>query len=322
MKPEKVLVTGATGFVGSNVVDRLCSDGSLQVLAGVRSLGSALPEGVHPFLLGDLSADNEFGALEGVTAVVHCAARVHVMNELAEDPLTEFRKVNLDGTLSLARHAAAAGVQRFIFISSIKVNGEGTDNRQPYTADEIPFPVDPYGISKFEAELALQTLAAESGMAVTIIRPVLVYGPGVKANFQSMMKWLHKGLPLPLASICNKRSMVALDNLVDLIRTCLYHPGAINQTFLVSDGEDLSTPELLRRTAQALGGKAFLLPLPAFALTFIARLLRHSAMASRLCGSLQVDITKTRSLLDWTPPVSVDQALATTARHYLEKQKA
>lgn len=316
-----MLVTGATGFVGSSVVDNFSRDSSLQVLAGVRNVKANFPENVEPFLLASLEAGTTLGSLEGIEAIVHCAARVHVMNDQSADPLSEFRKVNVEGTLNLARRAAAAGVQRFIFISSIKVNGEGTDNRLPYTADEIPSPVDPYGISKLEAEQSLRALASESGMAVTIIRPVLVYGPGVKANFYSMMKWLQNGLPLPLANVHNKRSMVALENLVDLIKTCLDHPAAINQIFLVSDGEDLSTPELLRLTARALGGKAFLFPFPVIALTFIARLFGRPAIAARLCGTLQVDISKTRSMLEWTPPVSVDQALNTTARQYLESRR-
>ncbi|WP_136475087.1 SDR family oxidoreductase [Pseudomonas sp. DG56-2] len=321
MKQRRVLVTGATGFVGSSVVDNFSRDSSLQVLAGVRNVKANFPENVEPFLLGSLEAGTTLGSLEGIEAIVHCAARVHVMNDQAADPLSEFRKVNVEGTLNLARRAAAAGVQRFIFISSIKVNGEGTDNRLPYTADEMPSPVDPYGISKLEAEQSLRALASESGMAVTIIRPVLVYGPGVKANFYSMMKWLQNGLPLPLANVHNKRSMVALENLVDLIKTCLDHPAAINQIFLVSDDEDLSTPELLRLTARALGGKAFLVPFPVIALTFIARLFGRPAIAARLCGTLQVDISKTRSMLEWTPPVSVDQALNTTARQYLESRR-
>lgn len=321
MNQRRVLVTGATGFVGSSVVDNFSRDSSLQVLAGVRNVKANFPENVEPFLLGSLEAGTTLGSLEGIEAIVHCAARVHVMNDQAADPLSEFRKVNVEGTLNLARRAAAAGVQRFIFISSIKVNGEGTDNRLPYTADEMPSPVDPYGISKLEAEQSLRALASESGMAVTIIRPVLVYGPGVKANFYSMMKWLQNGLPLPLANVHNKRSMVALENLVDLIKTCLDHPAAINQIFLVSDGEDLSTPELLRLTARALGGKAFLVPFPVIALTFIARLFGRPAIAARLCGTLQVDISKTRSMLEWTPPVSVDQALNTTARQYLESRR-
>jgi len=242
------------------------------------------------------------------------------MHETANDPLAEFRKVNVDGTLNLARQAAAAGVRRFIFISSIKVNGEGSALGAPYLADAKPAPADPYGISKMEAEQGLRALAAETGMEVVIIRPVLVYGPGVKANFRSMMSWLNKGVPLPLGAIHNQRSLVALDNLVDLIVTCIDHPAAANQTFLVSDGEDLSTTELLRRMGAALGKPARLLPVPAFMLQAGAALLGKRDMAQRLCGSLQVDISKTRELLNWTPPVSVDQALAKTAAHFLHDQ--
>ena len=256
--------------------------------------------------------------MAGVQIVIHAAARVHVMSESSADPLAEFRKVNVDGTLNLARQAVAAGVRRFIFVSSIKVNGEGTEPGKPYKADDAPAPVDPYGISKLEAEHGLLALAAETGMEVVIIRPVLVYGPGVKANFRSMMNWLNKGIPLPLGSIRNKRSLVALDNLVDLIVTCIEHPAAANQVFLVSDGEDLSTTELLRRMGAALGKPARLLPLPGAWLNGAACLLGKGAIAQRLCGSLQVDIEKTRRLLGWTPPVTVDEALRKTARHFLE----
>lgn len=192
----------------------------------------------------------------GHGVVIHSAARVHVMDEQSADPLAEFRKMNVDGTLNLARQAAAAGVRRFIFISSIKVNGEGTVLGKPYTAMDTPSPQDPYGISKMEAEQGLRQIAQDTGMEVVIIRPVLVYGPGVKANFRSMVNWMNKGVPLPLGSIYNKRSMVALDNLVDLVVTCIDHPAAANQTFLESDGEDLSTTEMLRRIIGSLPGQS------------------------------------------------------------------
>lgn len=321
MKQRKVLVTGATGFVGSSVVSRLLCNSSMHVLAGARKRSLDLPHGAELFYLDDLSSDDYLESLQGVSAIVHCAARVHVMNEQSQDPLNEFRKVNVEGTLNLARQAAAAGVQRFVFISSIKVNGESTDNRGPFSADEVPQPLDPYGISKLEAEQALLKLASDSSMAVTIIRPVLVYGPGVKANFQSLMNWLLKRIPLPLGMIRNKRSMVSVDNLVDLIELCVDHPEAENEIFLVSDGEDLSTPELLRRTANALQVKVFLLPIPSFILRAIAVVIGRQGMVERLCGSLEVDITKTKSVLGWVPPVSVDQALAKTARHFLESLK-
>ncbi|MFJ3076096.1 NAD-dependent epimerase/dehydratase family protein [Pseudomonas sp. NPDC087029] len=319
---QRVLVTGATGFVGSRVVEHLLRNPEIEVLGGLRVVGKALPAGAQAFLTGELDGRRELPSLDGIHAVIHCAARVHIMNDDAQDPLAEFRQTNVKGTLDLARRAVEAGVQRFVFISSIKVNGEGTDDRQPYSADEQPSPADPYGISKLEAEQALLALAAETGMQVVIIRPVLVYGPGVKANFQSMMKCLHKKLPLPLGAIRNRRSMVALDNLVSLIVVCLHHARAANQVFLVSDGEDLATPDLLKRTAKALGTKAFLLPVPAFMLKAAAAALGRPGVAARLCGSLQVDITKTRNLLDWNPPLSVDQALQLTAHEYLKSLSA
>ncbi|MEO6598946.1 MAG: NAD-dependent epimerase/dehydratase family protein, partial [Polyangiaceae bacterium] len=240
----------------------------------------------------------------------HAAARVHVMRENASDPLAEFRRVNVDGTLHLAREAARANVRRFVFLSSIKVNGEVTSRGRPFTADDPPGPVDPYGISKNEAEQGLWQIGAQTGMDVVIIRPVLVYGAGVKGNFRSMIGWLREGVPLPLRAIHNKRSLVALDNLVDLIMVCLRHPAATNQTFLVSDGDDLSTTELLRRACIALNTPARLLPMPPRVLELIARLAGKSDVAQRLLGDLQVDIRKTIRLLDWTPPVDVQTALA------------
>jgi UDP-glucose 4-epimerase len=260
-------------------------------------------------------------SLAGVDVVIHSAARVHVMNDSESDPLAAFRKVNVDGTLNLARQAVAAGVRRFVFVSSIKVNGEATELGQPYRADDVPAPGDPYGVSKMEAEQGLRELAAQTGLEVVVIRPVLVYGPGVKANFMTMMRWLDKGVPLPFGAIDNRRSLVALDNLVDLVATCVTHPAAANQTFLVSDGEDLSTTGLLRRMAQALDKSARLLPVPAWMLRAGASLLGKSALSQRLCGSLQVDISKTRELLAWQPPVSVDVAMRATAKHYQDTNK-
>jgi nucleoside-diphosphate-sugar epimerase len=252
-------------------------------------------------------------AVDGVEAVIHLAARVHVMDDRATDPLAEFRKVNVLGTLNLANQAAAAGVKRFVFVSSVKVNGESTLTGQPFTEEDAPHPQDAYGLSKHEAELGLRQIAAESGMEVVIIRPPLVYGPGVKANFAAMMRWLRRGVPLPLGAIHNQRSLVALDNLVDLIVTCLVHPAAANQTFLVSDGEDVSTTELLRRMGQALGCPARLILMPASWLKLAATLVGKQDVALRLYGSLQVDIEKTRRLLGWTPPVSLDEGLRRAA---------
>src|SRR5690606_35447103 len=273
--------------------------------------------------VGSIGATTDWSlALADISVVIHSAARVHVMHDTASEPLAKFREVNVDGTLTLARQAADAGVKRFIFISSIKVNGEGTLCGKPYTAFDTPAPEDPYGIAKMEAEQGLRLIADETGMEVVIIRPVLVYGPGVKANFLSMMRWVHKGIPLPLGAINNSRSLVSLDNLVDLIVTCIDHPAAANQTFLVSDGEDLSTTELLRRVGAAVDKIARLLPVPQKLLEFGASLLGKKAVAQRLLGYLQVDISHTCSTLGWKPSVTVDEALAKTADFYLEEHGA
>jgi nucleoside-diphosphate-sugar epimerase len=306
-----ILVTGATGFVGGALVRRLAADPSFDgVVAAVRRKAEALPEGVAQVLVGDLLPATDWRrALQGVDAVVHCAARVHVMRDDSTEPLQAYREVNVSGTLNLARHAADAGVRRFVFVSSIKVNGEATQPGHPFTADDVPAPLDPYGVSKLEAEQGLREIEAQTGMEVVIVRPPLVYGPGVKANFASMMRCLARGIPLPLGAIQNARSMVALDNLVDLLVTCVKHPAAAGQIFLVSDGEDVSTTELLRRIALAMGKKPFLLPIPAFVLEWGTALLGKRDVAQRLCGSLQLDINKTRQLLDWTPPVSLDEGL-------------
>jgi nucleoside-diphosphate-sugar epimerase len=315
----RVYLTGATGFVGQGLLARLSQDGVACTVA-VRRPVANVPVGVRVLSIASFEASAELAAgLAGHDVVVHCAGRAHVMHEQAADSLAAFRAVNVDGTLNLARQAAAAGVKRFVFLSSVKVNGEESQSGLPYRADSAAAPADAYGISKHEAEQALRVLAGETGMEVVIIRPVLVYGPGVKANFHSMMSWVAKGVPLPLGAIHNRRSLVALENLVDLIVTCIDHPAAANQTFLVSDDEDVSTSELLRKMARALGKPARLLPLPASWLRAAATLLGKSGVAKRLCGSLQVDISHTKTLLGWAPPVTLDAALQRTAADFLER---
>ncbi len=315
----RVAVTGASGFVGKAVVQQLAGNGH-EVLSYARQpTHFASTQGISSMTAPELGihADWRFRAEDGIDVLVHAAARVHVMQDASADPLNEFRKVNVVGTEILARQAALAKVKRFVFLSSIKVNGEFTEEGQPFTADDVPAPMDPYGISKNEAEQLMHQISAETGMEVVIIRSPLVYGPGVKANFESMMRWLARGVPLPLAAVTeNRRSLVALDNLVDLIVTCLNHPSAANQTFLVSDGEDLSSAQLLKRMGDAMGQPARLFYLPPGLLKLGATMLNKPGINQRLCGSLQLDIAKTRQLLGWTPPVSVDEGLRRAAEGF------
>lgn len=317
----KVLLTGGTGFVGTSLLRSLNLAGHEVVVAvrsgmSARASESADCAGLFRYPGLEFEVDWAF-ALADVDVVVHVAARAHVLTSEGGEGLSLFHKINVDGTLALACQAAACGVKRFIFVSSIKAMGESSEPGQPFCAEGALQGSDPYGLSKRMAEEGLISLAAETTMELVIVRPVLVYGPGVGANFLRMMQWLAKGVPLPLGAIYNKRSLLALDNLVDLIVTCIDHPAAANQTFLVSDGEDLSTTELLSRMAKALGQSARLLPLPGWMLESSAKLLGKQALAQRLCGSLQVDITKTRELLGWEPPVSVDEALRRTAEHFI-----
>ncbi|WP_334188940.1 NAD-dependent epimerase/dehydratase family protein [Noviherbaspirillum sp.] len=309
-----VLVTGASGFVGSAVLRRLTGL-EIPVVPVLRRRLPANPLYDRAVMVSGLDAGtNWHAALGGVRAIVHAAAHVHVPRS-DQGGLRTFRSVNVDGTLRLAREAAAAGVRRFVFISSVKVNGEQTIDGRPFTETDIPAPDDPYGLSKAEAEAALRTVSLQTGMELVIIRPPLVYGPGVKGNFRSMVTAVQRGLPLPLGAVIhNRRSLVAIDNLVDLIIVCLNHKLAANQTFLVSDGDDVSSAMLLKRIAAAFNRTANLLPVPVVLLSTAASVLGKRKVAQRLLGSLQVDIGKSRELLQWTPPISMVEGLRRLAQ--------
>jgi len=304
----KVLLTGATGFVGKALAAGLASDSEVDLTCAVRRSGLGCPGKV--IVTGELDGRTDWSeTLDGGDVVIHSAARAHIMKDEVADPLAEYRRVNVDGTLNLARQAVKAGVKRFIFVSSIKVNGEQTHPGKPFTENNEPNPQDAYGVSKREAEDGLMSLAHETGMEIVVIRPVLVYGPGVKGNFATLNKLVSKGIPLPLGAVKNRRSFVALDNLVDLIIMCLDHPAAANQVFLAADGQDMSTTELLEEIAEAMCKSPRLVPVPEGLLMFGATLLGKKAVAQRVLGSLQVDISKARNLLGWSPPLTPQEGL-------------
>jgi nucleoside-diphosphate-sugar epimerase len=310
----KVLVTGATGFVGRILCQRLLTD-SLHVRGTLLASESscALMERVEPVVIEPLDPDTPWQqALAGVDTIIHLAARVHIMQETATDPLQEFRKVNLHGTERLARQAAKACVKRFVFMSTIGVNGDNSGDR-PYTEDDAPHPHNPYSVSKYEAEVALRQISIETGMEVVIIRAPLVYGPGNPGNFLSLLRIVAKGIPLPLAFIDNKRSLIYVRNLVDALATCATHPAAAGQTYLVSDGDDVSTPELIRQTATALGVPARLLPFPVSLMCLAGKLVGKSEAVNRLTGSLTVDSSKIWQELGWKPPFTMEEGLRETA---------
>lgn len=312
----RILVTGANGFVGRALCHVLRSQGA-PLVAAVRRANTADETAV-----GELNGATDWrAALTGCAAVIHLAARVHVMNDTASDPLQAFRQVNVEATLQLARQAVEAGVKRFVFVSSVKVNGEATGD-QPFSAADRPAPCDPYGQSKMEAETALLALGRETGLEVVIVRPPLVYGPGVKANFLNLVKLVRLGLPLPFGLANGYRSMVAVENLVDLLITCVTHPNAPGAVFMVSDGQDMHVGDLVRMIAKAMGKNVFLLPVPPVLLRAAARLAGKSAVADRLFGSLQVDIDATRERLQWKPVVSPQQAIGRTVDHFLNGQSS
>lgn len=308
--PARVLVTGASGFVGAAVLRSLASSSAYQAVGVSRAPRSGSSLLLSPELAGGVDWS---GLVRGCDVVVHCAARVHVMHGQGTAALDLYRHTNVEGTCALASQAAVAGVTRFVFISSVKVHGESTSAGRPFRAGDEPQPLDAYSISKLEAERRLAEIARDSGMEVVIIRPPLVYGPGVKANFLRMMRWVERGIPLPFGALDNRRSIVALDNLVSLIKLCIEHPSAANQTFLVSDQMDLSTTDLLRRMAHALGVPSRLLSVPGSIIEAVARVGGRAELAQRLCGSLQVDCSETCNVLGWSPSIGVDEGLARTA---------
>jgi len=300
-----ILVTGASGFVGKALCQALLAAG-FRVYGTTRDAGDFQP-GVERVVWNGESA--ELANVPPVDIVVHVAARVHVMHEYAVDPLAEFRSANVETTRKLASWAAERGVKRFVLMSSVKVNGEMTESGRTFSAEDVPAPEDAYAVSKLEAEQALRAVCSDSGMEFVIIRPPLVYGPGVQGNFRSMMQWVKRGIPLPLGAISNRRSLVALDNLVSFITACLEHPAAAYQVFLVSDGAAVSTSELLRKIALAYAVTPRLLAVPQGCLRCVARMLGKSSAADRLLGSLEVNDDKSRHMLGWRPVVTMDQQL-------------
>lgn len=314
----KVLVTGANGFVGTAVVNAAAAAG-WQVRAAVRDMSAPRPAQAHECVAAHLERDDWSEPLRGVDAVIHLAARVHVMRERAVDPLSAFRAVNVTATRRLAQAAADTGVRRFVFVSSVKVHGEERD--APYRESDEPAPRDAYGQSKLEAELALRDVAEATGLSVTVVRPPLVYGPGVKANFRAMIDAVHRGIPLPLAGVRNRRSTVYVVNLADALVRCASDERSAGKTYLVSDGEPLSTPELLGAIGEALGKRPRLFPAPPGALALARRIPRVGAAVRRLTGSLAVDASLIQTELGWRAPVAQQDALAATARWFLDQNR-
>jgi nucleoside-diphosphate-sugar epimerase len=318
----KIAITGATGFLGKPLTkelsEKFCDDAITPILRN----SSKEFNNFDCIVVNDIGPMTDWSdKLDGIDCVIHCAARVHVMNDADEDPLESFREINVRGTLALAKAAVRSSVKRFIFVSSIKVNGESTTCSLPYKASDDAYPQDPYGISKAEAEEGLQLISDETGMEVVIIRPPLVYGPGVKANFEAMLKLVSTGIPLPFGCINqNKRSMVYVENLISLIIECIKNPNAANHTFLVSDDDDLSTKAFVKSLSAGLGKSGLMLPVPNVLFFLAGKVLGKSAVIDRLCGSLQVDISHTKTTLNWHPPFTVVQGFAATAKYFKDQR--
>lgn len=307
---QMILVTGPDGFVGTKVCAALLKKG--HAVRGAQWEAKVLPEGCESVVVGNINGNTNWSTAFGnIHSVVHLAARVHVMKDASEDPLSEFREVNVEGTRRLAEAAAAAGVQHFIFISSIKVNGESTRG-QSFSEEDIPSPEDPYAISKWEAEKVLREIEVRTGMSVTILRPPLIYGPGVKANFAKLIRLVDQGIPLPLGSVDNRRSLLGLGNFADLICHCVEKDAAKGETFVVSDGSDVSTSDLVRRISLAWKKKPRLVSLSPGLLRTVGRVTGKQAMIKRLTESLVIDSSKVRSVLRWKPPFSMEEELART----------
>jgi len=321
MKTIDILITGSSGFVGRALLRRLKAAG-YSLVAAVRSKDAQMPVDLQTVIIDNISLTTDWSpALIDVGTVVHCAARVHVMHEKAADALTAFKEVNLHGTLNLARQAAAANVKRFVYVSSIKVNGEYTDEK-PFTESDNANPQDPYGISKWQAEEGLHAIGRETGMEIVIIRPPLVYGPGVKANFFNLLNIVSKSLPLPLGSIKNSRSMIYVENLVDALIVASTHPKAAGQTYLVSDGLDVSTPRLISMIATAMKKPNRVFAFPVSLMRLAAKCIGKSHVIDRLTQSLQVDSSKIRSELGWNPPYTMEQGIQVTVDWFIHAKNS
>lgn len=318
---ERFLVTGASGFIGQKLCNELVSRGYF-VKAALRDNSAFQALGCEVVRVPDISSDYDWtNVLQGVTTVIHLAARVHIMHESLTDPIKEFRRVNVASTERLARLAAAKGVKRLVFVSSVKVNGEKTIDGRMFTEMDVPFPQDPYGVSKYEAERMLYQVSAETGLEIVIVRPPLVYGPGVKGNFEQLIKVLTIGTPLPLACIKNQRSLIYVGNLIDALILCATHPKAAGQTYLVKDIEDVSTQQLVKNTCKAFGRSSRLFPCPIFLLSFLGKLLGKLDAVNRLTESLMIDSSKIHKELGWQVPYSMMQGLEITAAWFKQSRK-